>query len=419
MAMKRLLTLLAAVLLLGITPGSSLAAHAAPAASAPATRSVMVFVTADDKGAENSTSKMASIIEDAVGHNSSYELVDLRDAAGDAVSGDVRSAKKMADDDLAAAKKSFASGSYEDAESKLHSAIKEYENAAPALEKPDPYVEAIAYLAGTLQLRNKEDDARDELITALGMKPAFKPDAKLGSNAFMDLLRSAKKEMNEGHKGTASVNTVPAGGKVIVDGESKGYAPVSIDRLPVGKHVFIFERGGYQNGGQVAEVSSTEDTIIKGKFVPTQNFADVEDSLSQAAKEVQSSSAGPNTWKLLSHFKLDRAIVAVVRTSGDNLVLDLALVDAKAKRRISKRRNSFEGEEYGTLNREVNKLVSGLLADAEDPEKNGTVKPKNNGKDPLDSVSGMEDWDDDNGSSSKKGQDDSDRPKKKSHDDDN
>jgi hypothetical protein len=274
-------------------------------------------------------------------------------------------------------------------------------------------VEAHAYLAAVLQLKGKEDDARDELIEALAMKPAFRPSGKLDGGAFLDLLKAAKKESAEGHRGSASVYTVPPGGKVIVDGEVKGFAPVSIDRLPVGKHVFVFERPGYYNGGQVSEVTSTDDLALKGHFSPTKDYAEVEDAVAQCAKEVTSSTAGPNTWKVLSHFKIDRAIIGNVRTSGDNLVLDLVLVDAKSKKRISKRKNSFEGEEYGTLGREVNKLVSGLFADAEDPEKQGG-KVKNVTRDPLDNVSGMEDWDEDgNGGAANAGSEDDKGKKKK------
>ena len=190
----------------------------------------------------------------------------------------------------------------------------------------------------------------------------------------------------------------------------KGFAPLSVDRLPVGRHLVRFERPGYMNVGQVIEVTSTDDTPVKAHFQATKDFADVEDQVGQALKEVDSTSCGPSTFRLLKHYTLDRAIFANVRTTGDNLVLDLALVDSAAKKRVAHRRNSFEGEDPGNLTREVNKLVAGLIADAEDRPKDGNAKAS---KDPLDGVDGMEDWGDEKGSSRNNSGDDDDAPKKK------
>src|SRR5206468_1986046 len=135
MAVSRLTPLLPAALL-----------WAAPSL-AHAARSVMVFVVAEDKGAESATSKLSALVQEAVGHNSNYELVDLRDATGEVVPGEVRAARKAADADLEAGKKAFTEGTLDAAEEKLRSAVKGHEGAAAALEKVDGYVEAHAYLA--------------------------------------------------------------------------------------------------------------------------------------------------------------------------------------------------------------------------------------------------------------------------------
>ncbi|MBS2030299.1 MAG: PEGA domain-containing protein [Deltaproteobacteria bacterium] len=397
--------------LLWALPQAGLAKGSSESKSPPAaSRTVMVFVGADDKGAESSALRLGAMVEDALGRFDKYNFTPLRDAAGERVPADARAALHTAEDDLSAGKKNFIDGKLEDAEASLKSAIKGFEAGAAGLEKPDEYCDAWAYLGAVYQLKHKDDDAKDNLAQALAVEPGYKLDAKLGASPVADLMRQVRRESGEGHKGSISLFSTPAGGRAYLDGELKGFAPLSVDRIPVGRHLVRFERPGYMNVGQVVEIASTDESAVKAHFQATKDFSDVEDQVGQALKEVDSSSCGPSTFRLLKHYTLDRAIFANVRTTGDNLVLDLALVDAAAKKRVAHRRNSFEGEDPQNLTREVNKLVAGLIADAEDRPKDPKASAS---KDPLDKVDGMEDWDEDKGNSRGSGGDDDDSPKKK------
>lgn len=397
--------------LLALALPSPALAKSSERAAAP--KNVMVFVGADDRGAENSALKLGQLVEDALGRYDRYNLTSLREAAGDRVPGEARSALRDAEDALATGKKAYAEGKLEDGETSLRQAIKGFEAAGTGLEKMEPYVEANEYLAAVLQLRHKDDDAKDALAQALAVKPGLKLEGKLGTSPVADLLREVRHEDRETHKGSASLFTTPSGGRVFIDGEVRGYTPMSVDRLPVGKHFVRFERPGFQNAGQVVEITSTDDAVVRGKFVPTKDFASIEDTVPMALKEMESSAAGPASFKIIKHFNLDRAIFAAVRTSGDTLVLDLAMVDGSAHRRIARRRNSFEGDDNKNLERDVNHLVAGLIADADEK----AAKTDAKGGDPLDHVSGMEDWDDDKGGG-RAPDEDSPRKKKKSKDDD-
>lgn len=381
------------------------------AAPKPVPKTVIVFLTAfDDSTAENSLGKLQTLSEEAVSRSDRYELTSLREMGGEVVSAEARSAKKAGDDDLAAGKKAFLEGQHDIAFEKLKGALKSYDAASSALDKIDPVVDAYGYLGAVYQLRNKTDDARDMIQQALALKSGFKPDPKFGQ-AYLDLLRDVRREVSEGHKGSIAISTVPSGAKVFVDGEFRGYAPNAIERLPLGKHHLRLEKPGYLNLGQTVEVNSVEETTVKSHFQATREFADFEDAVPAAVKECDGPTAGPSTWKLVNHFKVDRAVFGTVKTSGDSLVLELALVDNKAHRRIARVRRSLEGEESGALNRSVNKVVEALLTQADE----GVQREGKRG-DPLNHVSGMEDWDEDGagaaGDDAKKG-----KKKKASNDD--
>lgn len=406
--MPRLATFLRRALLAAALLPALAHAKSAPPAAGPSR--VIVFVGADDRGAENSALKLGGLVEEAVARNDKHKVVSLADAAGDRLGSDVRAARRAAEDDLAQGKRLLAEGKLDDAEAALRSSIKNGEAAAAGLEKLDDLADAHAALAAVLHLKHKEDDAKDALAEALSLKPTYRPDAKLAAGPVGELLRTVKREAADIHRGSISAFSTPTGGRVFLDGEVRGYTPLTIDRIPVGKHLVRMERPGYQNFGQAIEVTSTEEVAVKGHLTPTKDFAEVEDQVGQALKEVDSASAGPAAFKLLSHFHADRGVFANVRTSGDNLVLDLALVDARAHKRVAHRRNSFEGEDPKNLEREVGRLVQALLADADE---GAPAKASSGSKDPLDSVSGTEDWDEDHGGSKRRGSDDEDAPRKK------
>jgi hypothetical protein len=290
-------------------------------------------------------------------------------------------------------------GKFDVAVQLLHQAVKNLEVGAAALDKTDVYADAWGYLAAAHQGRGTDDDAKDAALQAICIKPTWKPDGKAAATPpFNDILKEARKEGAESHRGSAFISTVPSGGRVYVDNEFKGYAPITVERLALGKHIFKFERPGYMTTTQIDEVNSTDDAQVKGHFNATHDYADMESVVSDAAQELQSA-MGPNSLKILARYKLDRAVVGEAKTVGDNVVLDLTMIDNKTKKRLAHRKNSFEDEQYGTLNREVEKLTLGLIADADDAGK----QKKASGKDPLEDRSGMEDWDEDSPTKRKTG----------------
>ena len=170
---------------IGLAKGSS--------APAPSSRTVMVFVGAEDKGAESSALRLGAMVEDALGRFDKYTFTPLRDAAGERVPADARAAMHTAEDDLTAGKKSFVDGKLDDAEGSLKSAIKGFEAGAAGVDKPDEYCDAWAYLGAVYQLKHKDDDAKDMLAQALAVEPSYKLDAKLGASPIADLMRSVKR----------------------------------------------------------------------------------------------------------------------------------------------------------------------------------------------------------------------------------
>jgi tetratricopeptide (TPR) repeat protein len=180
-----------ALLAASALPALALAKGSPPAAQSQSR--VMVFVGAEDRGAEGGALKLGALVEEAVGRNEKQKLVSLADAAGERLSSEVRAAQRASEDDLTSGKKLLQEGKLDEAEAALHSSIKNAEVAAAAFGKIDDFAEAHAALAAVLHLKHRDDDAKDALIEALVLEPTYRPDAKLGG-PLAELFRTVRRE---------------------------------------------------------------------------------------------------------------------------------------------------------------------------------------------------------------------------------
>ena len=116
--------------------------------------------------------------------------------------------------------------------------------------------------------------------------------------------------------------------------------------------------------------------------------------------------------------KLDRAVIGVLKeANSESTELTMAYFDLKTGRRIAIKRVAFQGDEFGQLRGEVERMVNHLVnsegggdkvtrsADPLDNKggteewqgedrggKNVNREKKSKGGDPLDSASGTDDW---------------------------
>ncbi len=161
---------------------------------------------------------------------------------------------------------------------------------------------------------------------------------------------------------------------------------MTLDGLPVGKHLVRLERPGSKIFGALVEVTS-DQTDLNPKLAPTPTFKSYDAMLDPLAREVMRNRGGATMAALAKMLALDRAIVGLVKEVDKSSAFELSvgLYDLKSGRRIASKKASFQGDEYGQLKAEVGRLVN-TLVNAEGGEQ--MVKSS----DPLDNNQGIEDW---------------------------
>jgi hypothetical protein len=386
--------------------------------TAPNTKRTAVLLVPMDKGAEAQVVMLEAYMTEALTQFPSIVLKKTDELLGLPPDDDAEGALKRAEGGYREGKASFAAREWEDAERKLRADIKEFHKAAAAMKACGDLCDAMAMYASVLQQRGDVEEAKLQLIDLLALNPSFEFDPKRYSHDFLVLRTQVATGHNALLRGSVLVKSKPAGARVIVDGESAGYTPTTLNTIPIGKHILRLERPGFRIYGQILEVTP-EDTDNMAELRPTPQYKAYDAQLDKIAAEVTRDSGGSAITGAGKSLGLDRGIVGTVKEVGDSGATELVvgLYDMRNGKRLAGKKAVFQGDEFGQLKAEIARLVNGLVNNADgaqervakssDPlesrhgmedwssesggQKGGPPKKKK-AKDPLDTVNGMEDW---------------------------
>ncbi|RKH58993.1 PEGA domain-containing protein [Corallococcus aberystwythensis] len=354
-------------------------------ASPPAGR-VSALLIPMDPSSESSGVQMESYMNEALGNFASYSVRKPRDLFGlpddPAAQASFQRAKKGYEESV----KAFDARDYEDAERKVRATLKELEGSVASMTSCFPLCDALALHGAILQLRGDVEEAKLLLIDLMALNPTFEMNPKRFSREFISLRVQVATSRTSQLRGSATFKSRPAGARVYVDGEPVGYTPVTLPTLPVGKHLVRMERPGFRQFGQIAEVTP-DDVEVNTTLVPTATYKAYDAQLDKVIPDVSRASDKPANAvaSLGKSLSLDRAMVGTVRVIPERgTELAVAFFDVKSGKRLGSRRLVLQGDEYGQLKSEMERVVNQLI----NTEGEQIIKKR----DPLDNRSGAEDW---------------------------
>ncbi|RKH43260.1 PEGA domain-containing protein [Corallococcus llansteffanensis] len=339
-----------------------------------------------DPSSESSGVQMESYMNDALGNFANYSVRKPKDLFGlpddAAAQASFQRAKKGFEESV----KAFEAREYEDAERKVRATLKEVEGSVAAMHSCFPLCDALALHGAILQLRGDVEEAKLLLIDLMALNPTFELNPKRFSRDFIGLRVQVATSRTSQLRGTATFKSRPAGARVYVDGEAVGYTPVTLPALPVGKHLVRMERPGFRQFGQIAEVTP-DDTEVSAALVPTATYKAYDVQLDKVLGDVSRPSDKPANAvvALGKSLGLDRTLLGTVRVIPEKgTELAVGLFDVKSGKRLGSRRLVLQGDEYGQLKLEMERVVNQLI----NTEGEKVIRAK----DPLEGRSGAEDW---------------------------
>ena len=358
--------------------------------AAPTSR-IGVLIIPMDKAAETHVVKLEEYSLDALDEFQGLKIRKTDEVFGLPKDEEAEASLKRAETGYKESKTAFDGRNWEDAERKLRATMKEYTKAASALSSCGHLCDTVAMYAASLNARGEIEEAKIAILDLLALAPTFELDRKRYPQEFVTLRAQVATARNAQLRGNVEVKTRPGGARVYLDGEFKGYTPMVLQTLPIGKHMLRLERPGFKQWGTLVEVSP-EDSEVKQELVPTPGYKAYDAMLDGLASDLLKDKGSGTMKGMGKTLGLDRAVVAVLKevTESGAIEMNIGLFDLKEGKRLAGKKANFQGDEYGQLKGEIGRVVThlintGMLASTD------ATKGKMTG-DPLDNKSGMEEW---------------------------
>ncbi|QDE67631.1 PEGA domain-containing protein [Myxococcus xanthus] len=353
-------------------------------AAPPQARRVSTLLVPMDPASEASSVQMEGYMNDALTHFAGMTVRKSEELFGMPEDPEARASLERGRKGYSESLSAFDKKDYEEAERKVRATLKELQGAAGAMRGCSPLCDALALYAAVLHLRGEVEEAKLALIDLIALSPTHELSPKRFTREFLALRVQVATSRTSQLRGTATVNSRPAGARVYVDGEVVGYTPVTLPALPIGKHLLRLERPGFRQYGQLMEVA-TDDAEVTAKLVPTSAYKAYDAQLDRVAGEVnRAGEKASGVAAMAQSLGLERVMVGTLRANGEGTDLTLGYYDARTGQRLAGRRMAVQGDEFGQLKQEMERVVNHLV--------NSIGEKVTKSRDPLDNRGGMEDW---------------------------
>ncbi len=354
----------------------------------PTTKRIAVLLVPMDQLAEANVVKLEAYMNEALGTYAGYAVKRSDDLFGLPVDDEAEQSLERANTGYSESRAAFEARDLEDAERKLRATLKEFGKAAAALTDCGNLCDTAAMYASVLHARGDVEEAKIALLDLLALGPTYELDRKRYTQDFISFRAKVATGRTAQLRGNVNVKSRPSGARVYLDGEFQGYTPLTLQTLPVGKHLLRVERPGCKRFGKIVEVTP-EDVEESIELKPTPAYKAYDALLDKLALEVAKDKGGPTMASIAKTLSLDRALVGTLKEISESGATELVmgLFDLRTGKRLAWKKAVFQGDEYGQLKSEVSRLVNHLVNAAE-----GGGEKVVKTKDPLDGTSGMEDW---------------------------
>ncbi|MDP3231768.1 MAG: PEGA domain-containing protein [Myxococcales bacterium] len=364
-----------------------LVATATVAAPPPTERRIAALLVPMDKGAESHALKIEGFIGEALKEYQGFTVKTSDDLFGILPDEDAAASLKRAQTGFTESRLDFDNRQYEPAERKLRATLKEYDKAVGAMKTCGDLCDAWAMYGSVLQARGEVEEAKLAILNLIALAPTFELDRKKYPQGFLALKAQVAMSRNAQLRGNIAVKTKPAGARVFLNGEFQGFSPVTLQTLPIGKTMIRVEKPGFRQVGTMIEVTP-DDVEFSPELIASSGFKAFDALMDRLAAEAVKDKGGTTMASVGKTLGLDRGLVTIVKEldSGGTEVT-IAYFELKSGKRLALKRATMQGDEFGQMKSEIQRMVTWVINNAE-----GSGEKVTRSADPLDNRAGTEDW---------------------------
>jgi hypothetical protein len=364
-----------------------LVATATVAAPPPTERRIAALLVPMDKGAESHALKIEGFVSEALKEYQGFTVKTSDDLFGILPDEDAAASLKRAQTGFNESRLDFDNRQYEPAERKLRATLKEYDKAVAAMKTCGELCDAWAMYGSVLQARGEVEEAKLAILNLIALAPTFELDRKKYPQGFLSLKAQVAMSRNAQLRGNIAVKTRPAGARVFLNGEFQGFSPLTLQTIPIGKTMIRVEKPGFRQVGTMIEVTP-DDVEFSPELIASSGFKAFDALMDRLAAEALKDKGGATMASVGKTLGLDRGLVTIVKNleSGGTEVT-IAYFELKSGKRLALKRATMQGDEFGQMKSEIQRMVTWVVNNAE-----GSGEKVTRSADPLDNRAGTEDW---------------------------
>jgi hypothetical protein len=364
-----------------------LVATATVAAPPPTERRIAALLVPMDKGAESHALKIEGFVSEALKEYQGFTVKTSDDLFGILPDEDAAASLKRAQTGFNESRLDFDNRHFEPAERKLRATLKEYDKAVAAMKSCGELCDAWAMYGSVLQARGEVEEAKLAILNLIALAPTFELDRKKYPQGFLSLKAQVATSRNAQLRGNIAVKTRPAGARVFLNGEFQGFSPLTLQTLPIGKTMIRVEKPGFRQVGTMIEVTP-DDVEFSPELIASSGFKAFDALMDRLAAEALKDKGGATMASVGKTLGLDRGLVTIVKNleSGGTEVT-IAYFELKSGKRLALKRATMQGDEFGQMKSEIQRMVTWVVNNAE-----GSGEKVTRSADPLDNRAGTEDW---------------------------
>jgi hypothetical protein len=242
--------------------------------------SVAVFAVARTPASADVAVQLQEELSTHLSARRDVQLVDLAEAFPSPAPASLREGDKLFEEGKAA----YDNLDPESAAPKFQAAADFY-TQHPAEMEPSRLARAYIFLGASQLLNNDKEGARLAFVRAIAADASQAPDINLFGGDVQQAFGAAQEEFKKRSAGSLTVESVPAGAKVLVRGKEVGVTPLKDLAVPAGRHAIVITRPGYAPYAMFQEVDGSKPAEVKAELEPAPGLAPLLDAARQASTE--------------------------------------------------------------------------------------------------------------------------------------
>lgn len=157
----------------------------------------------------------------------------------------------------------FRNGQYEKAEETLKVSLKLYQDAVASVRELDALYQVLIYLGATYTMLDYGGDAKDFYWQLAALVPEDYQLPKDIPEKAVKAYEKERKRLYKKKKGALTIDSVPPGVQVKVNGVDRCVTPCEVTALPRGTHYVQLSKEGAGKAGSLAKVKAGYATPLK------------------------------------------------------------------------------------------------------------------------------------------------------------